>query len=68
MHQIYLVTPLHSFGDYKRKRWLVTKQRINSEMAFITGLPFLDSFNTYASVEPLDSRFIFRTPYPLYVW
>ena len=68
MHQTYLVTPLHSFGDYKRKWWLVTKQRINSEKVFITGLPFLDSFNTYARVERLDSRFILRPPYPLYVW
>ena len=56
IYQIYLVTPLHSFGDYRRKWWLVTEYWINCEMVFFTVQPFWDSFNTYASVESLDSR------------
>ena len=47
---------LHSFWDYRRKWWLVTEYWINFEMVFVTVQPFLDSFNTYASVKTLDSR------------
>ena len=37
-------------------------------MLFITVQPFLDPFNTYASVEPLDSSFMFRSQLHLYTY
>ena len=65
IHQIYLVTSLHSFGDYWRKWWLVTEYWINFEMVSITIQPFLDSCNAYASVEPLHSRLYLSCTFPL---
>ena len=52
--------PMHGFGDYRRKLWLVTEYWIDFEMAFIIAEPFLDSLNTYATIETLDSRFFHR--------
>ena len=46
----------------RRKWWLVTEYWINFEMAFTTVEPLLDSFNTYASVEPLYSSLYLSCP------